>query len=114
LLFRIQIGQRLIQVRAGIAIDQGLQAAFVSLAVRTARQIEQAGRDILVAESAVSELYVEKERAQEDNRLLKEHAGRDGYTEAREFIEKAVTLMEQSSFDLANGLLDKAQDALKA
>jgi len=48
------------------------------------------------------------------NRLLKEHAGRDGYTEAREFIEKAVTLMEQSSFDLANGLLDKAQDALKA
>lgn len=48
------------------------------------------------------------------NRLLKEHAGRDGYMEARELIQKAVSLMEQSSFDMANNLLDKAQEALKA
>ncbi|MCU0799651.1 MAG: hypothetical protein MUC62_08270 [Candidatus Thermoplasmatota archaeon] len=48
------------------------------------------------------------------NRLLKENAGRDGYTEAREFIQKAVSLMEQSAFDMANSLLDKAQEALKA
>ncbi len=48
------------------------------------------------------------------NRLLKEHAGRDGYMEARELIQKAVSMMEQSSFDIANNLLDKAQEALKA
>jgi chromosome segregation protein len=37
-----------------------------------ARQIDQAGRDILAAEAAVSELFVEKEKVQEANRTLKE------------------------------------------
>jgi hypothetical protein len=54
------------------------------------------------------------ERLGDLNKLLKEHAGRDGYIEAREYLERAVTLLEQSSFDMASTFLDRAQEALKA
>lgn len=79
---KVQIGQMTEQARSAqqriAGIKDQTQASLLALqsaeqeALEAARQIEQAGRDILVAESAISELYVEKERAQEDNRLLKE------------------------------------------
>ena len=79
---KVQIGQMTEQARsarqriAGIrdqtqASLQAIQSAQQE-AADAARQIDQAGRDILAAESAVSDLYVEKERAQEENRLLQE------------------------------------------
>ncbi|MGA1820655.1 MAG: hypothetical protein ACMUHU_06570 [Thermoplasmatota archaeon] len=48
------------------------------------------------------------------NTRLKDRAGKDGYLEAREFIEKARMLLEQSAFDMAQTFLDKARNVLEA
>ncbi|MGA1792591.1 MAG: hypothetical protein ACMUHM_01435 [Thermoplasmatota archaeon] len=48
------------------------------------------------------------------NSRLKDRAGKDGYLEAREFIEKARMLLEQSAFDMAQTFLDKARNVLEA
>ena len=44
---------------------------------------------------------------------LKERAGKEGYLEAREFIEKAKMLLEQSAFDMAQSFIDKADNVLE-
>jgi len=44
--------------------------------------------------------------------LLKDRVGKEGYLEAREFLDKAKLLMEQRAFDVANSFLDKATEVL--
>jgi flagellin-specific chaperone FliS len=44
--------------------------------------------------------------------LLKDRVGKEGYLEAREFLDKAKLLMEQRAFDMANSFLDKATEVL--
>jgi len=79
---KVQLGQAAEQAKAARymiagmseqikASSQAIQAADQEMA-DCARQIDQAGRDILASEAAVSELFVEKERVQEANRTLKE------------------------------------------
>lgn len=46
--------------------------------------------------------------------LLKDSSGKEGYLEAKEYLEKAKRLMEQSAFDMAGNFIDKAGDVLKA
>ncbi|MBN1389391.1 MAG: hypothetical protein JXA22_01990 [Candidatus Thermoplasmatota archaeon] len=48
------------------------------------------------------------------NIQLKERAGKEGYLEAREYIEKAKMLLEQSAFDMAQSFLEKAKGVLEA
>jgi hypothetical protein len=48
------------------------------------------------------------------NRLLKDHAGKDGYSEAREHLQRAIAFLKQSSYDMASSSMDKAQEALQA
>jgi hypothetical protein len=48
------------------------------------------------------------------NIQLKDRAGKEGYLEAREYIEKAKMLLEQSAFDMAQSFLKKARDVLEA
>jgi hypothetical protein len=43
---------------------------------------------------------------------LKDKAGQEGYLQAKEFIDKAKILMDQSAFDMASSFLDKAGDVL--
>ncbi len=43
---------------------------------------------------------------------LKDRVGKEGYLEAREFMDKAKVLMEQRAFDMANSFLDKATEVL--
>lgn len=47
------------------------------------------------------------------NIQLKDRAGKEGYLEAREYIEKAKMLLEQSAFDMAQSFLEKAKDVLQ-
>jgi hypothetical protein len=44
--------------------------------------------------------------------ILKDRVGKEGYLEAREFLDKAKVLMEQRAFDIANSFLDKASEVL--
>lgn len=44
--------------------------------------------------------------------LLKEKVGHEGYLEARDFLDKAKILMDQSAYDMASGFLDKAGNVL--
>ncbi len=46
------------------------------------------------------------------NQTLKEKKGNKGYDEAKEFIEKAKIMLDQSAFDMAGSFLDKAGEAL--
>ncbi len=79
---KVQLGQAAEQARAAREMIAGINDQMQNSlrAIQTAgqevaecvRQIEQAGRDTLAAESAVSELFVEKDRAQEANRAIKE------------------------------------------
>ncbi len=48
------------------------------------------------------------------NLKLKDRAGKEGYLEAREYLEKARMLLEQSAFDMAQSFLDKAGNVLEA
>jgi hypothetical protein len=48
------------------------------------------------------------------NAQLKDRAGREGYLEAREYIEKAKMLLEQSAFDMALSFIEKARTVLEA
>lgn len=48
------------------------------------------------------------------NSQLKERAGKEGYLEAREYIEKAKMLLEQSAFDMALSFIQKARNVLEA
>lgn len=46
------------------------------------------------------------------NQTLKEKKGKRGYDEAKELIEKAKIMLDQSAFDMAGSFLDKAGEAL--
>lgn len=45
---------------------------------------------------------------------LKANTGKEGYFEAKEYIEKAKRMLDQSSFDMAQQFLDKASEVLAA
>ncbi|MBN1539375.1 MAG: hypothetical protein JW939_04465 [Candidatus Thermoplasmatota archaeon] len=45
---------------------------------------------------------------------LKDRAGKEGYLEAREYLEKAKMLLEKSAFDMAQSFLEKARVVLEA
>lgn len=47
------------------------------------------------------------------NAQLKDRAGKEGYLEAREYIEKAKMLLEQSAFDTALSFIEKARTVLQ-
>lgn len=47
------------------------------------------------------------------NLLLKDRAGKEGYLQAKEYIDKAKILMDQSAFDMASSFLDKAGEVLE-
>ncbi|MDG6224585.1 MAG: hypothetical protein QCI82_03630 [Candidatus Thermoplasmatota archaeon] len=47
------------------------------------------------------------------NDRLKEMVGREGYLEAKEYLEKARSLMDQKAFDMAVSFLDKAHHVLE-
>lgn len=44
--------------------------------------------------------------------LLKEKVGKEGYLEAREYLDKAKVMMEQKAFDMAEDFLSKASSVL--
>ena len=46
------------------------------------------------------------------NQQLKDRAGQEGYLQAKEYIDKAKILMDQSAFDMASSFLDKAGTVL--
>jgi len=46
------------------------------------------------------------------NSRLKEMVGKEGYLEAREYLDKAKVLMEQKAFDMARDFLDRASSVL--
>ena len=79
---KVRIGQVAEQARASRQMIAGIndQRQAAMQAIRAADQeiadwtgqIDQAGRDILRAEAAVSDLFVEKEKAQDSNRAIKE------------------------------------------
>jgi|GEM_PF-3321579 len=46
------------------------------------------------------------------SRKLKENTGSEGYLQAREFLEKAKLLMEESAYDMAETFLEKANSVL--
>lgn len=53
-------------------------------------------------------------RLQELDVQLKSRTGKEGYLEAREYLDKAKKMMEQSAFDMARNFLDKAGEVLEA
>ncbi|MGA1821934.1 MAG: hypothetical protein ACMUIG_05350 [Thermoplasmatota archaeon] len=46
------------------------------------------------------------------NGALKEKVGKDGYLEAKEYLDKAKILLDQKAFDMANDFIDKASRVL--
>lgn len=47
------------------------------------------------------------------NHQIMDSAGQEGYLQAKEYLDKAKILMEESAFDLASSFLDKAGNALE-